>query len=180
MEEDLELRRALDALTDLTAEQHLAAVMNIKGHGITLYRRCAVGNCLSRALMASDCLHSNYLELVAKLFASNTDEAFLDWLRDHGHLAKGANGALALYYEDESWRHAGVRQQDGTIISKWGVGWYIYRHGSCELPLRYGHPRFFEKPDERRALDLFIEFTISTVGEGAFAEAFPAERRPAG
>lgn len=178
MEEDLQLRRALDSLTDLTAEQHLAAVMNINGHSITLHRRCADGNCLSRALMGSDCLHSEYLELVAGLFATNTDVAFLDWLRDHGHLAKAVNGALALYYDNEGWCHAGVRQQDGTIVSKWGVGWYMYRHGPCELPLRYGYPRYFKKPDERRALDLFVEFTINTVGQAAFVEAFPEWHLP--
>ena len=177
MKENIELRKALDDLIDLTAEQHLAAVMNLKGHEIRLHERCVVGNCLSRALMPSEWSHSGYAQIMRQFFASNNDVAadvaFLKWLDDKGHLVREDGGELALYYDDSDWEHAGVLQKDGKIISKWGPGWFIFCHGELELPLRYGKPRYFKKLDEQQALDLFAEYTIGLVGKEDFRRAFP-------
>lgn len=177
MEENIELRTALDALRDLTAEEHLAAVMNIKGHGIRLYERCVVGNCLSRALMPSEWLHSCYVEQVEQFFGSNknvsADTAFLNWLDDKSELVAQRGGELALYYDDDAWQHAGVLGRDGKLVSKWGSGWFMFLHGELELPLRYGKPRYFKKLNEQHALDLFTEFTVGLVGKETFLRAFP-------
>lgn len=176
MKGNVELRKALDDLHDLTAEQHLAAIMNIKGHGITLHSKCVSGNCLSRALMPSESWHRCYEQITQEFFKSNsdiaTDSAFANWLIDGEYLQAQNCGDLALYYNSGAWEHAGI-MSGGKIVSKWGVGWFMYRHGELEVPLRYGIPQYFKMIGERRALELFIEFTIGIVGVDAFGLAFP-------
>lgn len=49
-----------------------------------------------------------------------------------------SNGQIVVYRDNaQTYKHMGIVQEDGSIISKWGTG-RIWRHGILEVPAAYG------------------------------------------
>jgi hypothetical protein len=86
---------------------------------------------------------------------------FVHWLTAHGHLQQLPGifkGRLVLYFHGPGWKHAGIGQDDGTVISKWGE-WLLLRHPVDEVPSRDGNiVRAYRHPGPKAAMRLFRRF----------------------
>lgn len=66
--------------------------------------------------------------------------------------------ALALYFSDKIWRHAGFAISVDRITSKWGT-FPVYDHHLWEAPISYGNDlRFFKRPAPEEALSWFLDY----------------------
>jgi hypothetical protein len=87
--------------------------------------------------------------------------AFVTWLLEEERLVeidRARANALALYFEEDPWKHAGVVSGKDRIVSKWGT-YAVFDHRTSEVPGNYGnYVRFFERPDPAVAARLFFEF----------------------
>src|SRR5262249_30546277 len=81
---------------------------------------------------------------------------FVDWLSEHGHLHQQRliiGGCLVLYFSGPVWTHAGIGQDDGTVISKWG-DYLQLRHYVDEVPSVFGDiARVYQHPGSDGAME---------------------------
>jgi len=90
------------------------------------------------------------------------DTEYLRWLIDQGHLVEAleapADGLLAVYWNGDRVKHVGVARADGSVASKWGIG-FLYEHREWEVPSTYGDSiRYFISIDSDQAYDLLKVF----------------------
>lgn len=88
------------------------------------------------------------------------DTKYLRRLIDTGHLSEiygsPENGSLAVYWNGDKVEHVGVANEDGRVVSKWGIG-YLYDHEPWEVPSSYGRSiRYFAPIDPDDAYE-FLE-----------------------
>ncbi|MBB6523263.1 hypothetical protein [Pseudoteredinibacter isoporae] len=63
--------------------------------------------------------------------------------------------------------HAGLVEEDGKIISKWGLGG-LWQHETFELPANYGkHTSYYAATDPERILNWFLKFARSRGADNA-------------
>lgn len=86
---------------------------------------------------------------------------FISWLLDSQKLREITSSqvdSLALYFDEETWTHAGVVQRADRIISKWGT-YGVYEHHLSEVPTNYGLlVRFFLMPSPDEICQKFFEY----------------------
>jgi hypothetical protein len=69
--------------------------------------------------------------------------------------------ALALYFDQDLWKHAGIVNGRDRITSKWGT-YAVFDHRLSEVPGNYGNDiRFFELLSPSDAARLLFEFACS-------------------
>lgn len=164
---DPDLRRALDLhiptdLSDETrAHEHrcgIEAVGHALAHTIAFVEFPAqVSSCAPYALHLCGQRAYRYIASRFDVFAGLD---FMDWLAQGRlrELKRRARGALALYFEVDTWKHAGVFMGAERVKSKWGQ-FNIYDHGTWEVPGSYGdRVKFFAMPAWEHALQLFLEY----------------------
>jgi hypothetical protein len=67
-------------------------------------------------------------------------------------------GCVVIYFENGLPEHAGIVEQGGFVVSKWGRG-HLYRHRLFEVPSIYGdNVRFFEPPQPDEVLRRFVDY----------------------
>jgi hypothetical protein len=73
-------------------------------------------------------------------------------------------GCVVIYFENGLPEHAGIVQQHGFVVSKWGKG-HLYRHRLFEVPSIYGdNVRFFEAPQPTEVLRRFADYVERITG----------------
>ena len=83
---------------------------------------------------------------------------FAHWLIDKGVLIEipkdeACKDDIVFYFDKDGFKHAGLLNEDGRVVSKWGKG-HLYEHKLLEVPEFYGYDiRFFK----RLSYDLAIE-----------------------
>lgn len=85
---------------------------------------------------------------------------FIEWACQHRlqEIGNAVDGALALYFENEVWRHIGIVVKPPRVTSKWGL-FPVYEHNIGEIPARYGNEvRFFEAPAKGQGLHWFLNY----------------------
>lgn len=88
---------------------------------------------------------------------------FMEWVCQHRlqEIDNAVAGALALYFENEVWRHIGIVAKPPRVTSKWGL-FPVYEHNISEIPARYGNEvRFFEAPAEGQGLHWFLNYAVA-------------------
>lgn len=80
-------------------------------------------------------------------------------------------GDLVLYCsgsdEDKTVCHAGILDEDGLVVSKWGLGG-LWQHGLLEVPASYGkNIHYYEAVDSERMLNWFLKFARSRGADNA-------------
>jgi hypothetical protein len=90
--------------------------------------------------------------------------AFAHWLLDRGLLVEVTHtdvreGDLVFYFSDDGrFKHAGLCQTKGRVMSKWGIG-HLYEHGVFEVPDSYGDKvRLFRNLSYEEAFGHFMRF----------------------
>lgn len=88
---------------------------------------------------------------------------FAHWLIDNDeltplHTDNAQPGDLVMYFRDGAFKHAGLLQGNGRVLSKWGQG-HLYEHDILEIPHSYGDEvRYYESLDYDEAFDAFTRF----------------------
>jgi len=88
---------------------------------------------------------------------------FARWLIANGHLvevpsANAQTGDLVAFFKEGKFKHVGLLQPNGRVVSKWGIG-HLYDHGLLEVPESYGSEiRFFKGLSYDEAYDRFAQF----------------------
>ncbi len=158
---DTELRARL-VIEGETVSGHCDRIRALKAefsHTIRCIARPADGTCVTHAFG----LLEEFRLLVAELesLGVKPGSAFITWLLEEGRLVEidGVRpNALALYFEEGSWKHAGVVSGEDRIVSKWGT-YGVFDHRLSQVPGNYGNEvRFFDLPNLAAAADLFFEF----------------------
>ncbi len=76
--------------------------------------------------------------------------------------------ALALYFDTDKPKHAGLMKSDSRVSSKWGLG-HLWEHGLREVPSSYGDDvRFFERPDANTVFAAFKSWMHTQPGYNEF------------
>lgn len=173
---DTDLRRDLPGRdSELTSLEHRDAIERLREgsqHTIRFRESRFDGSCMTYTLGLDTQERYRTVALAFKppVFAGKD---FADWLVDQiDEQDTPSTGALALYFEGDTWRHVGaIDDMDGPrVVSKWGE-MAVFEHGLDEVPTGYGdNVRFFEKPDPHRALDLFLGYARSVTSEEEIAD----------
>ncbi|MBY0566021.1 MAG: hypothetical protein K2P70_01820 [Hyphomonadaceae bacterium] len=173
---DADLRRALPGRdSELTSLEHRDAIERLREgsqHTIRFRESRFDGSCMTYALGldTQDTYRRVALAFEPPVFAG---KEFADWLADHIEEQDAPSmGALVMYFEGDTWRHVGmIDDVDGPrVVSKWGE-MAVFEHGLDEAPVGYGdNVRFFEKPDPKRALDLFLTYARAVTSEEEIAD----------
>ena len=72
--------------------------------------------------------------------------------------AEAENGDLVAYFREGNFKHVGLWQPNGRVLSKWGVG-HLYDHALFEVPESYGTAvRFYDALSYEAAYELFVQF----------------------
>lgn len=89
---------------------------------------------------------------------------FMDWmLTSHlDELIDPASGALAVYFKDQEWKHIGLVNEPGRVLSKWGE-FPVYEHALFEVPHSYGNNLYYCAMPS----DPFALFRTYAASEGA-------------
>lgn len=88
---------------------------------------------------------------------------FADWLVERGHLVEVSQGEaqkddLVFYFDEGRFKHAGLWELNGCVLSKWGVG-HLYNHELFEVPLSFGPDvSFYRQLLYEDAFSLFTQF----------------------
>ena len=88
---------------------------------------------------------------------------FAHWLIDNDELTplqadNAQAGDLVMYFRDGAFKHVGLLQGSGRVLSKWGQG-NLYEHGVLEVPNSYGDDvRYYESVGYEDAFDAFTRF----------------------
>ena len=156
-----ELRKRL-VIEKETVSAHCDKVAALKqefSHSIRCLDRPQNGTCVTYALG----LLNGFFRLCRELQDSGVKpgRAFIEWLLEEGKLRELGSpqvGALMLYFDGETWRHAGVVVGPERVVSKWGE-YAVFEHGFAEVPANYGNElKFYEMPEPNEAGGLFFEF----------------------
>ena len=132
-----------------TASSHCERVAALKTaflHTIRCVDRVEEGTCVTYA-----CGLLEHRQLVYELegLGIKAGRSFVEWLLDEGHfieISTAKPGALALYFNAGTWKHAGVMKGKTRLRSKWGA-YFAFDHRLSEVPSDYGTDvRFFELP----------------------------------
>jgi hypothetical protein len=109
---------------------------------------------------------------------------FAHWLIARGLLMplraeEARSGDLVFYFQDGSFRHAGMLTEDGRVVSKWGTG-QLYEHGLYEVPDTYGDEiRYFASLSCDAAFEYFTWFAAEQGVPQHLLQASPRDARPA-
>ena len=171
-----DLRRDLPGRdSELTSLEHRDAIERLREgsqHTIRFRESRFDGSCMTYALGldTQEKYRTVALAFEPPVFAGKD---FADWLVEQiDEQDTPSMGALALYFEEDTWRHVGtIDDIDGPrVVSKWGE-MAVFEHGLDEVPAGYGdNMRFFEKPDPERALDLFLNYARSVTSDEEIAD----------
>jgi hypothetical protein len=158
---DTELRSAL-LIEGETPPGHCERVRKLKAkfsHTIKCVDRIEEGTCVTHALGLLDQHRRLVHELEGLDVRAGLD--FIEWLLDESRMAeldKPKAGALALYFNEGSWKHAGVMRSKARLRSKWGT-YFAFDHRLPEVPSDYGDEvHFFELPSSDDAARRLFEF----------------------
>lgn len=173
---DTDLRRDLPGRdSELTSLEHRDAIERLgegRPHTIRFRESRFDGSCMTYALGldTQETYRKVALAFEPPVFAGKD---FADWLVDQiDEQNTPSMGALVFYFEGDTWRHVGtIDDIDGPrVVSKWGE-MAVFEHGLDEAPTGYGdNVRFFEKPDPKLALDLFLHYARSVTSEEEIAD----------
>lgn len=173
---DTDLRRALPGRdSELTSLAHRDTIERLREgsqHTIRFRESRFDGSCMTYALRLDTQEQYRRVALAFEppVFAGKD---FADWLVEQiDEQERPSMGALACYFKGDTWRHVGtIDDIDGPrVVSKWGE-MAVFDHGLDEVPTGYGdNVRFFEKPDPKRALDLFLNYAQSVTSENEIAD----------
>lgn len=104
---------------------------------------------------------------------------FMEWLSQNRltEIHRPTSGCLALYFENDAWKHVGTVTEQGRVISQWGE-FPVYEHDVFEVPQTYGgFVRYFTKPVPDDALRLFFEYAKTQGLTDTDIETITAQRR---
>lgn len=88
---------------------------------------------------------------------------FAHWLIENERLtevsqAEAQNGDLIVYFREGRFKHIGLWQPNGRVLSKWGIG-NLYDHELFEIPESYGNDvKFYRRLSYEDAYDLLTQF----------------------
>jgi len=173
------LREALDAPDGFPVSGHRQrtdAVRKVYPHTVVFRELIDESTCVLCAfgLVGNRTYRAIALNFNRKIFAG---KAFMEWLiKEHlVEIEEPKKGCLALYFDKGIWQHVGMVSAPGRVISQWGT-FPVYEHNVCEVPARYGDEvRYFEMPDRRDPLRLFLEFARTRgLSEADLARALKA------
>jgi len=88
---------------------------------------------------------------------------FAHWLIENGRLEeipsdKAQACDLVMYFREGIFRHVGLVQLEGRVLSKWGTG-HFYDHATLEVPESYGNEvRYYNAVSYESAFHIFTEF----------------------
>ena len=134
-------------------------------HTIRCIDQAAEGTCVIYALGLRD----QFPCLCAELEFPGTKQVakFVKWLLDEERLTEtddAPQGALVLYFDGETWTHAGVALGMQRIRSKWG-NYAVFDHALREVPADYGNVvGFYSMPDIAHAAELLFQFVRLELG----------------
>jgi hypothetical protein len=106
----------------------------------------------------------------------HADTTFLKFLIEQKsiELSSAGHGAMAIYFEGESVRHAGRMTSHNRVTSKWGCN-HLHAHGLGEVPSTYGdRVRFYRPHKDGLVIDEFVRYAIH---RGLSAEALSEFRQ---
>lgn len=80
-----------------------------------------------------------------------------DFLSETSH-TDASGGDLVFWFDQRTFKHAGIWQSDRRIESKWGTK-HLCNHEQWEIPSRYGRECIsYRRPTYEKAIAAFLEF----------------------
>ena len=169
---NLNLRQCLQQVTDVDdVSKHLVLVEALKPkymHSLLRVDLEVQDDRYTCAVYAFDLIDDpTYLEIatygLCKTFAGREFVEYVlenELLTELGDTSQGA-GDLAIYFENNEFRHVGRVNIHNRIISKWGKG-LLWEHEIWEVPVSYGNEvYFYALPSTCTGLDLFCAYAAT-------------------
>jgi hypothetical protein len=160
-DQNRELRIHLD-IKNASVSAHCDQVVALKkhfNHTIRCIGRPHNGNCVTYALQLLE--QNERLCYALQKYQVRPGSEFVKWLLLQGRLQEvdcEIDGALALYFRHNCWRHVGLVSRRGRLVSKWG-SYGVFDHQYYEVCSEYGDTlRFFAPINSAKAVEYFFEF----------------------
>lgn len=97
------------------------------------------------------------------------DMVFLGWLIDHSYLVLDSKekSTFVTYWENTDPKHIGFSTSKDQVVSKWGVGGPLIKHGLLDVPSLYGSDiKWYRWSEEYNVLELIEQFLDKLYEQG--------------